>query len=125
MKTRKDGVILVVIGLAMVAVMFVPLIFVQHPDGGRFWILGPGYAVTQAIIRTLYSPYQFIVMLFSNGYNLRGYVIFGYISVILVIVAIIIITIGFVWLVFGKTKYGITPQSSTSVNPQEHSSQAD
>jgi len=73
-KTRKIGLISMVVGIVFCGFVFIPFLSVSHPDTAGFRI--DVFGLQMPITRT-YSPIQFVLMLFSPNYNLRGYTLPG------------------------------------------------
>ena len=78
----------------MLMLIFVPFIVVHHPDTSRFIRLGPNEGAFLSITRGVYSPFQFITMLFSSNYDLRGHSVTAVISIVLLLSSLVAIAFG-------------------------------
>ena len=78
----------IIIGLA-----FIPFIPVMHGDAGGFLREG---LFAQVLTGKIYSPMQFIYMMFSGKYSLGGYAFFGVLFCVVIFFSISMVVFGII-----------------------------
>jgi len=92
---RRAGIVLVAVAVTMIVLFFVPFIAVYHPNTARFRVAElAGDAMTWG----RYSPFEFVKMLFSTDYDLRGFEFVSILSMIAICTAIVLLVAGIIFL---------------------------